>query len=91
MEQLDSQYKLSWTCPVCHRTAAVPADTPRIFCCCGHEQLNGVRAGLGDHVASGLAKVGITKKRVGRLLGRPCKCRERQAWLNRQGRKVGIG
>jgi hypothetical protein len=47
--------------------------------------------GLGDYVAAGLEKLGITKQRVSRLLGRPCKCRERQRRLNELGRVVGIG
>lgn len=49
------------------------------------------RDGLGDMVAAGLTKVGITKERVSRLLGRPCGCAERQRRLNELGRKVGIG
>jgi hypothetical protein len=49
------------------------------------------RRGLGDMTADALAAVGITKERVSRALGRPCKCPERQAWLNRVGRILGIG
>lgn len=44
--------------------------------------------GLGDHLADGLAAVGITKERVSRLLGRPCGCKERQRRLNELGRKA---
>lgn len=43
---------------------------------------------IGDHLADGLAAVGITKERVSRLLGRPCKCKERQRRLNQLGRKA---
>jgi hypothetical protein len=47
--------------------------------------------GLGDMTADGLAAIGVTKERVSKALGRPCKCPERQAWLNRVGRILGIG
>ena len=46
------------------------------------------RKGLGDHVADGLAAVGITKERVSKLVGRDCGCAKRQAALNALGRKV---
>ena len=45
-------------------------------------------AGLGDRVAAVLAAAGITKERVSRMLGRPCKCKERQRRLNELGRKA---
>lgn len=40
---------------------------------------------IGDHLQSGLSAVGITPERVSRLLGRPCKCKERQRRLNELG------
>lgn len=83
--------KVLWKCPACGLKARVPATTPRVFCACGFVQRNGVRAGLGDYVAAGLHRVGITKDRVSRVLGRPCGCLKRQMQLNRLGRKVGIG
>ena len=43
---------------------------------------------FGDRIASVLSSVGITEARVSRLLGRPCKCRERQRRLNELGRKA---
>lgn len=43
---------------------------------------------IGDHLERGLSAVGITKQRVSRLLGRPCKCKERQRRLNELGRKA---
>lgn len=43
---------------------------------------------IGDHIADGLAAVGITKARVSRLLGRPCKCKERQRRLNELGQQA---
>jgi hypothetical protein len=49
------------------------------------------RMGLGDMVAAGLSAVGITKERVARVLGKPCGCKERQAWLNEAGKRIGIG
>jgi len=47
--------------------------------------------GLGDITAETLTAVGITKQRVSRMLGRPCKCPKRQQALNELGRKFGIG
>lgn len=44
-----------------------------------------VAPGVGDLVESALAGIGITKERVSRWLGRPCRCAERQAKLNRLG------
>ena len=46
------------------------------------------RKGWGDHVADGLAAVGITKERVSKLVGRDCGCAKRQAALNAIGHKV---
>ena len=46
--------------------------------------------GLGDVVAAGLAALGITKERVSAVLG-DCACSKRQAWMNEQGKKLGIG
>lgn len=49
---------------------------------------NSNAANIGDHMATILSAVGITKARVSRLLGRPCKCKERQRRLNELGRKA---
>lgn len=49
------------------------------------------RPGLGDLVASGLAKIGVTEERVSRALGKPCGCKQRREALNRAGRLLGIG
>lgn len=38
---------------------------------------------LGDKIELALALVGITKERVTRWLGRPCRCEERKQMLNR--------
>jgi len=43
---------------------------------------------LGDHLERGLSAVGITKQRVSRLLGRPCKCKQRQQRLNELGQRA---
>lgn len=37
---------------------------------------------LGDLIESALTKVGITKERVERWLGRPCNCTQRKQKLN---------
>jgi hypothetical protein len=47
--------------------------------------------GLGDMTADALAAIGITKELFSRWLGRPCRCPERQAWLNEVGKVFGIG
>lgn len=39
-------------------------------------------SGLGDAVEAALTSVGITKDRVERWLGRPCRCDERRMRLN---------
>jgi hypothetical protein len=41
--------------------------------------------GLGDLIESALSTAGITKQRVERWLGRPCRCKERQEKLNQLG------
>jgi hypothetical protein len=73
----------------------VPATTPRIFCCCGYRQENGPTPGLGDLVAAGLHRVGVTqaryvavKRRVG--LKPKCGCGKRQRQLNALGRKLRL-
>jgi len=43
---------------------------------------------LGDHLERGLSAVGITKQRVSRLLGKPCKCKQRQQRLNELGQRA---
>lgn len=74
----------------------VPDSTSAIHCICGYVQENGPTPGLGDHLAAGLHKVGITrqryvaaKKAIGLKGG--CGCGRRQRRLNEWGRKIGIG
>lgn len=50
--------------------------------------LTGKSPGLGDRVSQALSLVGITEKRVSRLLGRPCGCSKRREALNRLGRRL---
>lgn len=45
-------------------------------------------ANFGDHAAAILQAVGITPERVSKVLGRPCKCKERQAALNKLGQQT---
>lgn len=47
--------------------------------------------GLGDILAGGLTKLGLTKERVSNVLGRDCGCAKRQEQLNELGKKFGIG
>ena len=48
------------------------------------------KMGLGDMVAAGLSKVGITKPLVEAIVGGPCGCDERQEALNEMGKKIGL-
>lgn len=38
--------------------------------------------GLGDLIASGLERVGITKQWISSMVGEECGCESRQRWLN---------
>ena len=50
------------------------------------------KPGLGDYVAKGLSAIGITKERVSKVTGKPCRCGERQKAMNKWGEKwLGIG
>lgn len=48
------------------------------------------KRGLGDIVAAGLSKVGITKTLVEAIVGGPCGCDERQEALNELGNRIGL-
>lgn len=52
-----------------------------------HSAYPRARPGLGDRVAAGLSAIGITKERVEAVVGGPCGCGERAAWLNEAGAK----
>lgn len=39
--------------------------------------------GLGDTIARGLSMMGITPELVEKIKGKPCKCRDRQTFLNK--------
>lgn len=69
-----------------HEDGSITVDTT-------HPAYPHPRKGLGDHVADGLAAVGITKERVARWAGKKdCACKKRQEWLNQVGAKyLGIG
>jgi hypothetical protein len=69
---------LSLRCRVCG--AAVSA--PHVRRNCGTPT-----PGLGDYFANALSAVGITKERVEAVVGGPCGCDERAAWLNEAGAK----
>lgn len=43
------------------------------------------KARIGDNLEAALSVVGITKDRVENLLGKRCRCKERQEWLNQLG------
>ena len=59
-----------------------PARNPKVRRNCSG------KPGLGDLVEKMLSAVGITKKRVEKLVGKPCGCGKRQEALNRLGRKI---
>ena len=89
----DNQSIVRWKCPACGICARVPAAAERIVCVCDYVQIGGVTPGLGDLVAAGLHRCGITryryqllKKKLG--LHPSCRCPERQEWLNWLGRWV---
>lgn len=85
--------QLMFHCPACSIRAYVPFETPRIACACGYVQMGGVTPGLGDYVAAGLHRIGITRARylrVKRLLGLTpaCRCPQRQRSLNALGGRI---
>lgn len=43
---------------------------------------------LGDVTETILSSVGITKEKWQEIIGGPCGCGERQAWLNKVGRAL---
>lgn len=78
-----------WACAVCGRVLNTTLEKPPMALCRGPR-------GLGDMVANGLAKVGITKARaqaVANAVGvKDCGCSKRQAKLNVIGREwLGVG
>lgn len=77
-----------WACTRCGRSVRLVSEKPPIAVC-------KATPGLGDMVAGGLASVGITKDRVSAVTERiglgPCHCPERQAALNRLGKRLGVG
>ncbi len=64
-------------------TVYIPPWSERIKKPCWHK-------GLGDRIADGLAFIGITKARVEEITGLPCKCQERQEYLNQFGKQLGL-
>ena len=87
------QSVVHWKCPACGIRVRVPAAAERIVCVCDYIQLGGVQAGLGDWIAAGLHRCGITMYRYQRIkkwlgLNPTCRCPQRQEWLNRVGRTL---
>lgn len=79
-------------CSACGTDAIRRGNTWRCPTC---QRMPKPRPGLGDIVAAGLDRVGITKERVQAVASRvgikDCGCKRRQQRLNELGRKVGIG
>lgn len=74
-----------WACTRCGRKVKLQSEKPPVAVC-------KAGPGLGDMVAAGLERVGITKERVSAAIGRPCRCGERQQKMNDFGRKyLGMG
>lgn len=70
-----------WRCPACQPARAAPARQPPP-----------PKPGLGDLVAAGLKRIGITEERVKAVTGlKDCGCGRRRQALNDLGKKVGIG
>jgi hypothetical protein len=40
---------------------------------------------VGDLVAAGLERIGITKELASKVVGKDCGCARRQSWMNQQG------
>lgn len=81
-----------WKCLVCSRQASIPDDATKIICQCGYIQF-APHAGLGDLVAAGLHRVGLTPARYANAkaavgLKRKCGCRKRQRKLNELGNQA---
>lgn len=95
MVDIDMHDQLRFRCQACGLKAWVPSNSARIVCVCGHVQLEGVQPGLGDWIAACLRRCGITRYRYQRIkkslgLNPSCKCEQRQEWLNRFGKRVGL-
>lgn len=93
MEFVHVHGKLRFRCPACGIKAWIHEATERIVCHCGYMQLGGIQPGLGDWIAAGLHRCGITRYRYQRIkkilgLNPSCRCPERQAWINWLGRWV---
>lgn len=73
-----------WACSRCGRFVRLQSAEPPTAACKAPK-------GLGDYVADGLERVGITKDRVSAVAGGPCRCPERQTALNKLGKIIGIG
>ena len=69
------------------RECIVSHDGHRITVDENHRAYPRARPGLGDMAAAGLSAIGITKDRVEAIVGGPCGCDERQAWMNAAGEK----
>jgi len=64
------------------RVCGAAVSSPSVLRNCGTPP-----PGLGDRVAAGLSSIGITKERFEAVVGGPCGCGERAAWLNEAGAK----
>ena len=67
---------------LCCRVCGARVSAPHVRRNCGTPA-----PGLGDLAAVGLAAIGITKDLVEAIVGGPCGCDERQAWMNAAGEK----
>lgn len=81
-----------WACPACGRTVRSSSTTPPAATCRpGHftakPPADWQPVKVGDLAERALSAVGITKERVGRVVGR-CRCSSRQAALNEAGDRL---
>ena len=77
------------TCPDCGRVVNTTHPPERVRAEC--RASIATTRGLGDLVEAGLTAVGITKRRVAKILGSCGGCDRRQQFLNRLGRVIGLG
>lgn len=80
---MNCDFSTSLTCPTCGYRAKHPKTYRR---CRPPAEPKPVL--VGDLVAAGLERIGITKELASKVVGGDCGCQKRQNWLNEAGVKV---
>jgi hypothetical protein len=80
---MNCDFSTSLTCPACgyrakhaktFRRCRPPADPKPVM--------------VGDLVAAGLERIGVTKELASKVVGGDCGCERRQSWMNQAGIKA---